>query len=310
MSIKNETRRRITGHLLAFFTVTVWGTTFIASKLLLAEFTPVEIMFFRLLIAVVLLFAAHPHPVKFSGVRGEAEFFFAGLFGVTLYFLCENSALLYTYASNVGILISAVPFFTGIAIWLALHEEKPGKPFYLGFLVAMAGVVLVSCNGAIALKLNPFGDFLVLLAAICWSIYSVFLRKVSSRCQNPIDCTRRIFFYALLSMIPLLAYQNFHWRLFRFQDPQVLFSMLFLAVFGSALCYVTWSMASERIGMTGTTAYLYASPAVTMIASAWLLSEKITPLAVLGALLILSGLILSQRRAPQKKKEAAECHRN
>ena len=296
-------RRQLWGHLLAFFTVLVWGTTFIASKILLEAFSPLEIMFFRLSIAVVLLFAAHPHPIRPAGIRQEGEFFLAGLFGVTLYFLCENTALLYTYASNAGILISAAPFFTGLAVWIFLKEDRPDRSFYMGFLISMAGVVLVSCNGSIALQLNPLGDMLVLLAALCWSFYSVLLRRINRRFSNPVDCTRRIFFYALISMMPLLAAENFSPRLERFLQVKYLVSILFLGVLGSALCYVTWSTASRLIGVTKTTAYIYASPAITMLASAAILSERVTPLAVLGTFLILAGLILSQRKTTEKRKK-------
>ena len=286
---------RLCGHLLALFTVCVWGTTFIASKILLADFTPAEIMFFRLIIAIVLLFAIHPHPIRPTSLREEGLFLIAGFFGVTLYFFCENTALVYTYASNVGILISAVPFFTGLAIYAFLREDKPTRRFFLGFAVAMAGAALVALNGA-ALSLDPFGDFLVLLAALCWSIYSVAYRVLCRRDINTVDATRRIFLYSLVTMLPLLLHEGSSVRLERFANMKYLAAMLFLGVLGSAICFVTWNTAMTILGTASATAYLYAQPIPTLLASAIVLDEKITPLALVGTLLILTGLVLSQKK--------------
>ena len=112
---------RLLGHGMALFVTIVWGTTFISSKLLLAAFTPLEIMTFRFVIAWTVLFLLSPHPIRPKGLRGELPFLGAGLTGLTLYFILENTALEYTLASNVGIIISAAPMFSALLLW-AFHR--------------------------------------------------------------------------------------------------------------------------------------------------------------------------------------------
>ena len=102
------------GHLLALFTICVWGTTFIATKVLLKAFTPIEILFMRFLIGYFLLLLMNRQGLSVSNKKQELYFIGAGLTGVTFYFLLENIALTYTYASNVGIIIATAPFFTAI----------------------------------------------------------------------------------------------------------------------------------------------------------------------------------------------------
>ena len=87
---------RLLGHGMALFVTIVWGTTFISSKLLLAAFTPLEIMTFRFVIAWTVLLLLSPHPIRPKGLRGELPFLGAGLTGLTLYFILENTALEYT----------------------------------------------------------------------------------------------------------------------------------------------------------------------------------------------------------------------
>ncbi len=108
-----EPHHQIRGHLAALFTVTVWGITFISTKVLLVSFTPVEIMFFRLVLATLVLWAIRPP--KLSGytlsrrtLQDEWKIMAAGLCGVTLYFLFQNIGLSYTLAANADLDRAAV----------------------------------------------------------------------------------------------------------------------------------------------------------------------------------------------------------
>lgn len=114
------------GHLTAMFTVILWGTTFISTKVLLTGFQPVEILFIRFVLGLAALTAACPKRIKGTTWRQELTFAAAGLCGVTLYFLAENMALTYTTASNVGVIASAAPLFTAI---LARFVWKDGERF-------------------------------------------------------------------------------------------------------------------------------------------------------------------------------------
>ena len=100
-----------TGHILALITIFIWGTTFISTKILLNNFSPIEILFTRFLLGFLALWAIYPHALKFCGRYQEIYFALAGLSGVTLYFLFENIALCFSYASNVGIIMSTSPFY-------------------------------------------------------------------------------------------------------------------------------------------------------------------------------------------------------
>ena len=111
--MKNDNRKvSMKGHIAAFFTVMVWGTTFISSKVLLREFTPVEVLFFRFVLGFIALFLAYPKRMKGTTKKQELFFAIAGLAGITLYYLLENIALTYTMASNVSVIVSTAPIFT------------------------------------------------------------------------------------------------------------------------------------------------------------------------------------------------------
>jgi drug/metabolite transporter (DMT)-like permease len=291
-----KTRRAASGHLAALFTVLIWGTTFISTKILLAAFSPVEILFFRFVIGYIALLAAFPRFVKTGGLRDELLFAAAGLCGITLYFLCENIALTYTFASNVGIIVSVAPFFTAVAAHFFLKGEVLRPCFFAGFIVAMAGIVLIAFNGSYVLKLNPKGDILAVLACVFWALYSVLMRRISELGYHYIGATRRVFFYGLLFMLPALLLSDFRPGLGRFADPVSLLNLLFLGLGASALCFVTWNWCVGILGAVKTSVYIYLVPVVTITASSLVLHETITGTALFGTILTLWGLFLSEKR--------------
>ncbi|HSN58042.1 MAG TPA: DMT family transporter, partial [Clostridiaceae bacterium] len=100
------------GHLLALITILIWSYASISSKILLDSFGPVELFFYRMLIAYIALLVIKPGFIKFRNIKEEFVFMAAGLTGVTMFFILQNVALMYSLASNVGVLLTIAPFFT------------------------------------------------------------------------------------------------------------------------------------------------------------------------------------------------------
>lgn len=292
---------KASGHLSALLTIIIWGTTFISTKVLLVDFQPIEILFFRFVMGLLALMLVYPHRMKGTTRRQELTFAAAGLSGVCLYYLLENIALTYTMASNVGVIISVAPFFTAILSHIFLkQEEKFRANFFIGFLIAMIGIVLISFNGT-AMELNPAGDLLALLAAFVWACYSILTRKISGYGYNTILTTRRIFFYGILFMIPALFLFDFKLDLTRFTNPVYLLNILFLGLGASALCFVTWNFAVKLLGAVKTSVYIYLTPVITIAASVLILHEPFTVLTGAGTVLALAGLLLSESKIFSRK---------
>lgn len=287
------------GHFAALFTIIIWGITFISTKILLADFQPIEILFYRILIGFTALLVIHPHRLKGTTWKQEILFAGAGLCGITFYFLFENIALTYTSASNVGVIISIAPFFTALLARWALDGEKQKGRFFIGFLVAIIGIFLISFNGSFILKLNPIGDLLAGLAALVWAVYAVLTKKISQFGYSTVQSTRKIFSYGLLFMIPAMFLLHFQWGLERFAKPLYLFNVLFLGLGASALCFVTWNLAVRFLGAVKTSIYIYLVPVVTVIASVLILKETITWMSALGTALTLSGLFISGKESKE-----------
>lgn len=298
--VNSMENKKTFGHIAALLTIVIWGTTFISTKILLVGLKPIEILFFRFVMGFLVLLVISPKQLKISGLKEELTFVLAGLCGICLYYLLENIALTYTLASNVGVIISVAPFFTAILAHLFMKsEEKLRIQFFAGFVVAMIGIVLISFNGQ-TLELNPLGDLLAITAALVWAVYSILTKKISSFGYSVILSTRRTFFYGILFMIPALFFFDFQPELSRFTNMTYLFNILYLGLGASALCFVTWNFAVKELGAVKTSVYIYMVPVITVITSVLILQEKLTLLAIIGTILTLTGLFLSEYKPKMK----------
>ena len=122
------------GHLAALITILIWGTTFISTKVLLVDFQPIEILFFRFLMGLLALLIVCPHRLKGTTIKQESVFAAAGLCGVCLYYLLENIALTYTMASNVGVIISVAPFFYSHPVSLIFEARRKAAGKFLHWI--------------------------------------------------------------------------------------------------------------------------------------------------------------------------------
>ena len=292
--------KNLKGHLAALLCVIIWGTTFISTKILLKDFTPLQILLFRFIMGYMALWLLCPKKMKIQKKPHELLFLGAGICGVTLYFLAENIALSLTFASNVGVIVSIAPIFTAIFAHFFLNGEKLKPSFFIGFIFAIVGIFLISYNGSSVLKLNPAGDILAVVAAFVWGGYSVFSKKISDLGYSIIPATRRIFFYGIVTMLPTLFVLpvNRNWEsVFK---PVNLLNMLFLGLGASALCFVFWNLASKLLGAVKASIYIYIIPVVTVISSFFILHERITIMAGFGTGLTILGLFLSEYRPKSK----------
>ena len=286
-----DRKSKFWAHFTALITIIVWGSTFIASRFMLDCFTPLQVMIMRFLLAYIVLVLIKP---KFTKIiwKDEMIFFLMGLTGCSLYFIAEYKALTMTSASNVSIIVASSPILIALLAHIFTKDEKLKINTIAGFVIAFVGVAFVVFNGTFILKLNPIGDLLAFSSALSWAVYSLILKKIINRYDN-ILLIRKVMFYGIVTTAPFLLLEGKPFDFAAFSDPKLIISILFLGVVGSGLCYMIWNIPVRTLGITITNSYIYAIPFVTMILAATLLKEKITVLGVLGAVLIILGVVVT-----------------
>lgn len=299
---------KLTGHIGALITVLCWGCSFIASKMLMegAAMTPVEVYVYRFFLAYLMMLAFTFKKFMAYSWADELQMALCGICSGTLYFLMENYALMYTSTGNVSLLSSISPIFTAILL-AVIYKTRMRRGEIIGSVLAFAGVALVimseSISKGLGMEIHPVGDMLAISCALSWAVYSIALKRLIP-IYNTLFLTRKLFFYGLVTSIPLLLLQKepLHLKvLFDFSQPVFLLNLLFLAVMCSSMAYLLWNESMKIIGPLATNNYLYIQPPVTMFAGSILLGETIYPFGYVGCALVLLGLILADKMKKQSQ---------
>lgn len=282
-------------HLGGLIAVSAWGASFISTKVLInAGLNAVEIYIYRFLLAYIVTLFFCPRPIKSHSVRDELMFLLCGICGGSVYFIAENTAVIYTLVSNVALITALSPIITVMIASLVFRTERLSRGFMLGSFVALVGVGFVIFNSSVEVNVNPFGDMLALLAAVCWAVYTILLRPLNAT-YSAWFISRKTFFYGMVTALPFLATEPSHAPLTLLADSGVMLNLLFLGLVCSFTAYLLWSVTVKRIRSVKSSNYLYFSPIVTLVLSAIVLGESITFVGVTGCVLILGGVILSEK---------------
>lgn len=283
-------------HLVAILTVAVWGLTFISTKVLIGQgLTPQEIFLLRFLIAYVGIWFLSPRRLFADGWRDELWLLAGGVTGGSFYFLTENMALGITLATNVSFIVCTTPLLTTLLSLLIYKKEKATGALLGGSLLALLGVALVVYNGSFVLKISPAGDFLSLLAALSWAFYSLIMKKMTGR-YGTVFITRKIFFYGVLTILPVFLFRPWQFDVAGLLQPAVWTNLLFLGVLASLICFAVWNVVLKQLGAVRASNYIYLNPLFTMVGSAFLLGERLTAVAFAGTLCILGGVYWAGRK--------------
>lgn len=297
MAIKSAYLKPL-AHLGALLTATAWGTSFLCTKVLMIDggFTPVEMYIYRFAAAYLILLCFTFRNLMSANWKDELQLALCGVCAGSLYFITENYALQNTSTGNVSLLASVSPIFTA-AIMALVFRTRVGTGVIIGSIVAFVGVACVIFSTGESFEIKPTGDLLALSASLSWAIYSLAVKALIPR-YNGFFITRKLFFYGVLTSLPLLLMQKepLHLLLlFDFGQPKFILNFLFLVVFCSLLAYIVWNEVMKVLGPVATNNYLYLQPLVTMIAAYFVLGEKIYPLGYAGCALIIGGLILADK---------------
>ncbi|MCR5709101.1 MAG: DMT family transporter [Bacteroidales bacterium] len=298
-------------HLLALAVVTVWGVTFVSTKVLIgAGMHPVAIFFIRFLLAyagIWLYIGLSPERKNVKlwyGWREEVIFLVLGISGGSFYFLTENLALAYTQASNVAFLVCSAPLFTAFFTLIfkrfgkgrfadGLENIRLGWALAGGTLLALGGMAMIYFEES-RLQLSARGDLLAIGAALCWAVYSLFMSQMT-RDYGTVTATRKVFFYGILTILPFLGGYRDSFSPAILRQTVVWGNLLFLGLAASLVCFIVWNLVMDKLGNVTSTNYVYLNPVFTLLSAMVLLGERMTPLSGLGSAAILAGVVWAGR---------------
>ena len=277
---------------LAAVAIVFWGISFVATKAALSEISPSTLIFVRFAIgALVLLAIVRELPPK----KAWGALAVMGFVGVFVHQMLQAYALTMTSATNSGWLIGITPIWSAILSAIVLRERF-GFWKVLGLVGGFCGALLVVTKGDFSPRVfgapSTTGDLLIFISTINWAVYTVLGHK-TIRELGPRRATSGSMLFGAAMLAPIFILKRGWVELPRLSATGW-GALLFLAICCSALGYLFWYGALERIEATRVAALLYAEPLVTFIAAALLLGERVSAVVIIGGVLVLASVLVAQ----------------
>jgi len=282
----------------ALFAVTVWGASFVATKIALQYGSPTTVVWLRFAMGVLILGFAVGLSKQFSLPQGKDWGYFAllGFLGITFHQWLQSTGLVTAQATTTGWIIASTPIFMAMLGLLVLREYLVWYQI-AGIILAAFGVLLVVTKGELAAvstgQFGTPGDFLVLISAPNWAVFSALSRSGLKKHSSTL-----MMFYVM----------SFGWLftsiLFFFRSGINEISSIpwdgwmaitFLGVCCSGIAYIFWYDALKVLPVAQTGAFLYLEPIITVFVAALVLGENILLASLVGGIIILIGVWLVNR---------------
>ncbi|ELG6429802.1 TPA: DMT family transporter [Staphylococcus aureus] len=280
---------RDTTFLSYLFTIILWGSAFPMIKIALNDFSAESLSAFRLILATIILLPfVIIKKLPTPELRDIPVIFILGFCGFVIYHTALNFGETLISAGISGILVSTTPIFSSALAYIFLKEHF-SKWNWLSSLVAFIGISIISISKDDYTTINVLGVFIILLASFSESLYFTFQKKYIEK-YGFIAFT----LYTIMASSPFMLIfipeiiNDIHGATFT-----SIVSVLYLAIFPTIIPYVLLAYIVKSVGVSDATMSLYLTPIVSLLLSYLLLDELPTTLAIIGGIITLLVVSLS-----------------
>ncbi len=278
----------------------LWSVSFVATKIALEEIPPLTVVSLRLMVAALCflpLLLTGGRLRRISNPTTALGLFGLSLFGAGLHYGFQTVGLQYTTASNASLYVATGPITILLLAVIFLGERlTPKKVFGIG--IAVIGVLVVMGTDAIAgfqLPARVAGDLLVISSIVMWGCFTVFGKRLTDR-LGAVTVAAAVTVIGATWMAPVgwTEMQRVHYSLGTI-SIQGWSAIAFLGAGCNFLAVLLYFVALQRTESQKVGVYLYAIPPMTAAVAALVLGETITINLVIGTILVIAGVALTER---------------
>lgn len=278
-----------------------WGMSFIWVKEALNTFEPMTIVTIRLILSSIFLLALSLIMNKFEKIKKKDLhiFIYLTLSEPVFYFLGETNGLKLVSSTLASLIISTIPLFIPIAAYIFI-KVKISTYNLVGLIISMLGVMLIIINNSFQITASPLGILLVFVGVFSAVSYTLILKGLSEK-YNPFTIVTYQNMFGLVAFIPLFLiydYKTFVTINFNFD---IFIPLIYLSVLPSSLSYMLYTYGVMKIGVNKSSMFANTIPIFTALWAYFFLSEDFTMRKVIGTIIVLAGLIISQIEVVKRK---------
>ncbi len=292
-------------YVLVLLAVTFWGLSYVWTKMAFEYYRPVSVMFIRLMVASLLMWGI----VNVMRIGQKVErsdyktFVLLSFFSPFCYFIGENYGVYHVSPTLAAVIIATIPVFSPLLAYVA-YREKVSAINVLGFIISFFGVMVMVLDAGFRFTASPVGLFWLFFAVLSALINVLFLKKLAVK-YTSFTIIRVQNLLGALFFLPLFLIMDA--RDFVYVKPSwdAIAALLALAVFGSTLAFMFFTSGVRAIGIARTSIFTNLIPVVTAVTSFFLLKEVIDPSKIIGMLIVIGGLLMTQLTRLRKKRRLA-----
>jgi drug/metabolite transporter (DMT)-like permease len=267
----------------------IWGLTFLSTKVTVAELKPMTIALMRFVVAAAMLppimWLSHT-PLAVRG-RDIPLLAASGFVGITLYFFCENNGIMRLSASESSLIVGTIPVLTLLADTL-FYRSRMNRRVTAGIILSFLGVAFIVIRSD-AVKSSPYGYVFMVGAAVSWVAYTFITKPLGGK-YPLLTVTFWQIFFGMVGCVPFAVAEGMSIRPL---PPAIWLNILFLGVFASAIGYWLYVIVLDSLGASRSSVYINLIPVVSVIASYFLLGERLAPLQIAGGVAAIVGVYLA-----------------
>ncbi len=294
-------------HLALISVSTIFGVNTVTSKIALKEIDPYALVFFRIVIASILLYIVHYFMVK-EKIRSAGDYFRLmgySVFGIVINQTLFLKGLALTTAINAAVLVTSIPVIT-ILIAMSLRKEKASVWKVTGSAISLSGVLLLFGVDRIDFSNQYFvGNLLIFINGASYALYLVITKDILKR-YHPLTVTTWTFIFGSVGVFPFTIAPASE-TVFGNISLEAYLCIAFLIIFASVIVYYINSWALQHTTSSMVAMYIYIQPVVATIVSILLLDEPIHWGTITAGVMIFAGVFLvgkmAQRESSAEKKQ-------
>lgn len=277
--------------------VCLWGSSFIADKIALQSFSPLFLCLIRFMIstAVLLVFRLGRKDFRYPDPEDMKKIAAAAFLGISVYYAIENTAVNMTSAADASVISAAYPLLT-ILNGIVFYHFRPARNQIIGILMACIGVLVLTVSSSRE-NSSLIGNLMLVFNGFLWALYNYLTGRISRNCDN-FSVTYLQILIGTVCFIPMLFLESF--TIGTITLTSVL-AVLYLAVCCSLAALLLYNYGLRNTDPATTAALMNLMPVAGVVLSALILKETITIRHILGGVIIIVGVFVSEHKSQKKQ---------
>jgi len=286
--------KKVLGAILLSLAASIWGGMFVVVKVVVTTIPPMQLVWLRYLVAVLVLFGVtRVKPIKWVwDKRTIGLIILIGLIGDTLSIVTQETGTWLASAQLGSVITTATPTFMVLFGWPLLHQ-RPRRGDVGSLTLATLGVLVIVGHQFTGHHVL-LGALLLFIAGLTWALMSVLVQLVDARVDT-LQVTLLAALVAVIALTPVVGNQAHVLLAINWRDPQLFLSVFYLGAISTALAFVLWNQGLRLLNSPSSGLFFLFQPVVGALLGWLCLGETISWSFVWGTLLIFGGMWVAIR---------------